>query len=59
MTSSILRLPIDERSGRARGEPEMVTTDTLGWSCWPLPSKDGTRVFFMSRAGETEGEVTS
>jgi Tol biopolymer transport system component len=46
-TMNLWRVPIDEASGRTRGEPEPLTTPSL-WSGEPSLSKDGQQLAFAT-----------
>jgi serine/threonine protein kinase len=45
---NVWRLPMDETSGRPRGIPQMITSNTEGWSHSPLPMRDGNRLVYVS-----------
>ncbi|HYH45682.1 MAG TPA: protein kinase, partial [Thermoanaerobaculia bacterium] len=51
---NLWRLPIDERSGEVRGDPEPVTTPTTASGFWSL-SRDGTRILYA--ANETKSNI--
>ena len=46
---NLWRVPIDESSGRTRGEPEPVTMGVQASAALPRLSKDGSRLLFRSR----------
>ncbi|HEX5719343.1 MAG TPA: protein kinase [Thermoanaerobaculia bacterium] len=48
---NLWRLRIDEASGRVRGEPRPVTTPSP-WSAMLSPSRDGSRILYVSETGE-------
>ncbi|HWN42548.1 MAG TPA: protein kinase [Thermoanaerobaculia bacterium] len=51
---NLWRLPIDERSGEVRGNPEPVTTPSTASGFWSL-SQDGTRILYA--ADESKSNV--
>ncbi|MES1245580.1 MAG: protein kinase [Acidobacteriota bacterium] len=53
---NLWRLPIDERTGKARGRPEPVTTPAMSSGFWSL-SRDGRRMIYA--ANESRSNVES
>ena len=52
---NLWRLPIDERSGEVRGEPEPVTTPSTASGFWSL-SRDGSRILYAANESKSNIE---
>jgi len=49
---NLWRLPIDEKTGKVRGEPEPVTTPATTSGFWSL-SRDGSRILYAANEGKS------